>query len=553
VFNEVLPRWGVYSGTVRVDVCDGHTGVDWKADAISTDAKSVTITKGGDRIVWVIGSMAANKEEKDRIKLSWNATANALGVIDYNVLVISNSAMTYLDKSSYAAHFVTGKQWIDFADLAAAGYKLTASKVNATAYSVRVFQDKLAPGKVYLQDPATGGLNCAQATRGYSVVNYTTTVALYEAGTHIAGDTQNLTAYYNYTNTTFIDGATCTYTLDPPAGGNLTGAMNLIPGLMYNYSFEPTMNGAWDAYVTCNATDHDSHTAHTSWALTGQPTTLDVYSPATSTYSYGDDIWVFAYYNYTNGTYIDAATCNATLQLPSGNNTQNLVDLGNHYAIGFVPLELGDGMWSVECAANSAQFRTDNGLFTVYPLNTTMTTSITGVFSTGGTIQFLANYTYLNTTYIPAATCNVTVLDPTFVNTTYVMNDLTNQYNYSGTFTLVGNYAYEIDCGLTTLVQNQRRSSVFVIIAELPTFDVWSGIIPQTTCSNSTHLRKTWSTTFSGVDYSKTSLEKCDYGCIGNACTRSLIREADYWFIYLVLFGAAMSALWIARGVMIRI
>jgi len=66
-------------------------------------------------------------------------------------------------------------------------------------------------------------------------------------------------------------------------------------------------------------------------------------------------------------------------------------------------------------------------------------------------------------------------------------------------------------------------------------------------------LEKTWSTTFSGVDYSKTSLEKCDFGCVGNACTRSLIREGGNWFIYLILIGAAVCALWIARGVVIRI
>ena len=422
-FNEVLPKWGVHSGTVRVDACDSHTDAAWSADSIAKDNKSATITKGKDSVTWVIGSQPTTTESRDRVKLSWSRVADAAGVIDYSITVLSKQAITILGPTGYAGHLVTGMAWVDFQDLASAGYKITVLRINSTAVSVRVYQDKLKANTVYLQDPAQGGLNCVYADRGYDVVNYTTTVALTESGTHIAGDTETLYARYNYTNGTGITGASCNYVLDPPAGGNLTGAMNEAGG--YNYSFEPTMTGTWDAYVTCNATDHDSHTAHTSFTLTAQPTTLQVYEPASGTFNINDGMTVQVAYNYSNGTFITGAACNATVHQPTGGNvTSALGETAVDYTGGFFLLELGVTDWSVECAASGAAFKTGNGALTVYPLNSSMSAGIAGVFSIGENLTFFSNYSYLNGTYLPAATCNLTVLDPILVNTTFVMPDL---------------------------------------------------------------------------------------------------------------------------------
>jgi hypothetical protein len=548
-FNEVLPKWGVHSGTVRVDVCDSHTDAAWAADSIAKDNKSATITKGKDSVTWVIGSQPTTTESRDRVKLSWSRVADAAGVIDYSITVLSKQAITILGPTGYAGHLVTGMAWVDFQDLASAGYKITVLRINSTAVNVRVYQDKLKANTVYLQDPAQGGLNCVYADRGYDVVNYTTTVALTESGTHIAGDTETLYARYNYTNGTGVTGASCNYVLDPPAGANLTGSMNEAGG--YNYSFEPTMTGTWDAYVTCNATDHDSHTAHASWVLTAQPTTLQVYQPVLTTFSINDGLDVQVAYNYTNGTLVPGAACNATYHpFSGGNQTTALAETAVDYTGAFDLLELGQVDWSVECAASGAAFKTGNGALTVYRLNSSMSAGIAGVFSIGENLTFYSNYSYLNGTYLPAATCNLTVLDPILVNTTFVMPDLGWQYAVTTSFGLVGNYGYEIDCAYGSNVTMQRFSSVFVLLASLPTFDVWAGLTPINSCSNSTDYISTWSTAFGGVNYTKTAPTHCTYGCSSDSELGAYCNPAPFSTAILLVLGILAFLVvvwWLAR------
>lgn len=210
---------------------------------------------------------------------------------------------------------------------------------------------------------------------------------------------------------------------------------------------------------------------------------------------------------------------------------------------------LKPGTYVMDPATGGLNWGSHNVSYSITNYSTMLDVGVVGAYLANQPITWQAVYAHgTNSTFITGATCNLIVTDTLGANATYSMNELANYYNWTGWFSLPGIYAWHVACNKTHYNDGDAYGSIS-IMTDLPEFYIWEGVKPETTCHNTTHLRYTWRTSFAGIEYVRTSCNTCFYGCEGNACKRSLIREGGVWTLLLAVASIVLVGFWVARQV----